>query len=446
MNAMQKIIDKCIRSGAEIAEVYSLSEKSMTIGVRNGEIESIQKFTPGGLAIRYFSYGKTAFAHTTEDPSSPLFDNVIDSLIAHLSKMIKNMGKGEQIGLPSDNNISENLDLYGPSFAQVTTETKIEYLQKLEQLALKYDPLIRQSNGVSYNESISTVNIVNSSGLDVSYDITSYTVAVNLVAVKNNEMFPGEAFFAARHFEDLPTPEQLVEKTASRAIRLVAGTSVPGGDYEIIFTPSGAESILWGLAFALNGDDFTKGSSFLANKIGEKFADARLTLIDNPLRQRGVASHPIDAEGIISQNSKLIDAGVLKAVMYDLKTAAKTGAKPTGSAARRDYTAFPSIWPSNFYIAAGSDKFDDVVASCTKGIIVEATQGWGLNSINGQYSAGINGILVKNGKMIKPVANVTLAADTDELFNGIGAVCDDLTFYQSFNSPSIMIKKMKVGA
>ena len=446
MNAMQKIIDKCIRSGAEMAEVFSLADKSMTIRVRNGEVEAIQKATPGGIAIRYFSYGKTAFAHTTEDPQSPRFDNVIDSLIAHLSKTIKDMGKDVQFTLPSDNNIPQNLDIYAPGHTDTTTDSKIEYLQSLEQLALKYDPLIKQSNGMSYDETISTVSIVNSNGLNVSYDTTAYRIAINVVAAKNDEMFPGEGDFSARYFEDLPEPEKMVEEVASKAVRLIGGTSVPSGDYEIIFTPEGAGSILWGLAFALDGESYAKGSSFLAGKIGSKFADSKLTVLGNPLMKRGIASRPVDAEGTLSQNLTLIESGKLNGVMYDLKAAAKADTKSTGSASRRDYTALPNIWPSNFHIAAGNARVDDVVSACTKGIIVEMTQGWGLNSINGQYSAGINGILIRNGKQIKPVANVTLASGTDELFNGIGAVCDDLTFYNNFNSPSIMIKKMKVGA
>ena len=132
--------------------------------------------------------------------------------------------------------------------------------------------------------------------------------------------------------------------------------------------------------------------------------------------------------------------------MYDYKTASKAGTKSTASSSRRDYSYFPGIFPINFYIAPGDDKIEDVIASCKKGIIVEGTQGWGLHSVTGNYSAGINGILVKNGKRIKPVANVTIAAGADELLKGIGAICDDITFYRSFNSPSIMVKKMKVGS
>ncbi len=69
-----------------------------------------------------------------------------------------------------------------------------------------------------------------------------------------------------------------------------------------------------------------------------------------------------------------------------------------------------------------------------------------MHGVTGQYSAGINGVLVRNGKRIKPVASVTIAAGVDELLNGIGAICDDITYYRKYNSPTIMVKRMRVGA
>jgi PmbA protein len=441
MNTMDRILDKCVRSGAQMAEVYDISQKRMSITVRDGKVETIEKSTPGGVAIRYYSFDRSSFAHSTDTS-----DAVIDKMIARMSSLTKKISKDENAVLPEPGQYPSNLDIFAPSFTDISTESKIDYLTELEQIALRYDPLITNSNGIRYTETVSTKSIANSNGVNASYDSTFYQVSVNLVASKNSEMFPGEMEFSARHFEDLPKPDEMVDKAAGQAIRLLGGTPVDAGDYEIIFTPSGAGSILWGLNFALNGEDFIKGSSFLAGKEGQKFADSKLFVFDDATMPRGVSSRPFDAEGTASMKNILIENGVLKNELYDMKTAARAGVKSTGSASRRNFSDLPGIWPSNFYIVAGSDKVDDVVSSCSKGIIVEITQGWGLNSISGMYSAGINGTLIRNGKKIKPVANVTLGASTDELFNGIGAVCDDLTFYQSFNSPTIMIKKMKVGA
>jgi PmbA protein len=441
MNSVNRILDKCIRAGAEMAEVFNLSQKTLSISVRDGKVESVKKATPGGLAIRFFSFGKSAFAHTTDTSNS-----AIDSIISRLSKLARKTGEDKFATLPEPQKYKHNLDIYDSSFIDIPTESKIDYLLNLEEIALKYDILIKKSNGVSYHETITTHTLVNSNGVEMSYDSTSYNVEISVVASKKGEMYPGEGFLSARHFRDLPKPEKIVEKFASKAVRLIGGTTVTSGDYEIIFTPKAALSILWGLSYALNGENGLKGSSFLTGKKGTKIAVDNFSVYDDALMLRGIASRPADDEGTASMKLTLLEKGVLHNFMYDIKNAAKAGVSPTASASRRDFNSFPDISPSNFYIAPGNDKVEDVVASCKKGIIVEDTQGWGLHSISGQYSAGINGILVKNGKWIKPVANVTIAASAEEILDGLVAICDDITFYRRFSSPTLMVKRMKVGS
>ncbi len=409
--------------------------------VRNGKVETITKSTPGGLAIRFFSVDRVAFGHTTN-----VLDTAVDLLISKLTRLSRKTSKQQYATLPQPGNVSAELDIYAPSYTDISTDAKIDYLTDLEEIALQYDPLVKQSNGMTYRETISTVNLVNSNGINLTSERTIYNVGVNVTAQKGEEMYPGEGDFSARHFEDLPKPEKMVDIVAGRAVRMLGGTAVGPGEYEIIFSPAAAGSILWGLAFALNGDDFSKGSSFLSGKEGEKFADSKLTVIDDALMPKGVASRLFDDEGIPSQTNVLVENGVFNTALYDYQTALKYGKHSTGSAVRGGYSDFPDIRPSNFYIKAGEDKVEDVVSACKKGILVESTQGWGLHSVNGTYSAGINGTLIKNGQRIKPVANVTLAASNDELFNGIGAICDDITFYHRYSAPSIMIKKMHVGA
>ena len=441
MELLKRALDKCVHSGAEKAEVYYLTRNSLSITVRNGEVESIKKSTPGGLAIRYLSFGRTAFGHTTD-----VSDYALDSLVTQLSRLVKKTGKDEHADLPGFQEYKKDLDINGPDFMKIPTDNKIEYLIDLEKKALGYDPLIDKSNGATYRESYSTVSLVNTNGVEISYDSTLYKVELSVTATKKGEMFPGEGEYSVRYFDDLPSQQEIVKQVASKAVRLIGGSIVESGDYEIIFTPYATRSILWGLCFALNGDNFLKGSSFLVDKDGVRIAVDKFNLYDNPILPRGVVSRPADGEGVASRKLVLIENGILKTPMYDYKTASKAGTKSTASSSRRDYSYFPEIFPSNFYIGPGDDKIEDVIASCKKGIIVEGTQGWGLHSVTGNYSAGINGILVKNGKRIKPVANVTIAANADELLKGIGAICDDITFYRDFNSPSIMVKKMKVGS
>jgi PmbA protein len=441
MEMIDRILDKCVRSGAEKAEVYYLSQKQLTLVVRDQKLETVKEATPGGLAIRYFSYGKSAFAHSTD-----ISDQAIDKLIAGLARIVKMSTKKEAADLPDNQSYPTDLDIYDADFLAVSTEHKIEYLLNLEKQALKYDPLIEKCNEASYEETSSTLRLANTNGVDLNYDSTTYLVRLSVTAVKKDEMFPGEGEFYARYFTDLPKADEIVDKVASRAVRLIGGSTVANGDYQIILSPNTVWSIMWGLCYAINGENYLKGSSFLAEKTGQKISVDKLNVYDNPVMKRGLASRPGDNEGVASRKIAVIENGIFKTPLYDTGNAAKAGVSSTASAARRHYNDVPGIFPSNFYIEKGKDKAADVIASCKKGILVESTQGWGLHSVSGQYSAGINGELIKNGRRIKPVADVTIAADREAFFNGIEAICDDLAFYDIFSAPTIAIKRMKVGA
>jgi len=441
MEFLNRTLDRCIDAGADSAEVFRMNQKVMSLSVRDGRVETIEKSTPGGLAIRFIKDNKTAFAHTTD-----LSEKSVKDIIARAKNMAVKTEPDEFTVLPDAGQYGRDLEIYSDSRSNVSMDEKIAYLEILEKLAMGYDTLVDKSNGVWCREVLSELDLVNSNGIEASYKSSLYNLGLSIVVTRNGEMFPGEGWVNARYFDDLMPGEDLVDKNVSRALRLVGGTTIEGGDYEIIFTPRAVNSILWGLSFALNGEEVLKGASFLAGKKGEAFASEKLNLYDDAVMIRGVASRPFDYEGVPSRKNKLIDKGVLAGFLYDSRTAARAGERSTGSATRQDYNDIPSISTSNFYFEAGTDNVDDVVRSCGKGIIVENVHGWGLYSVNGQFSAGINGTLVKNGKRVKPVANVTIAAGPEDLFKGIGAVCDDLAFYDDFSSPTIMIKKMRVGA
>jgi PmbA protein len=424
-----------------MAEVFFQSENTLKVSVRDGKIDTVNKAAPAGLAIRFYSSGKMAFAHTTD-----FSDMAIDKLIAGLRNLGSKTGEDKFAVLPSQQKYPATLEINFRDYAGQTLDDKIGYLDGLEKLAMGFNPLITKSNGITYYEFLTSKTIANTKGLNISFDSTSYGIGVSVIAAKGDLMFPGEGQLWARRFEDFPAADKIVETIAGRAVRLIGGRSVESGEYEIIFTPKAAISILWGLSEALNGENASTGSSFLEGKTGQKIAADIFSVYDDPLIPGGIASCPADDEGVASTKQALIENGVLKGFLYDSRNAAKAGTSSTGSAKREFYASLPQISPSNFYVAPGISKVDDVIASCRKGIIVEMARGWGLQAVNGQYSAGINGILVENGKKIRPVADVTIAGTAEDILGGLGAVCDDITYYDNFSSPSLHVKKMTVGA
>jgi PmbA protein len=232
MEFIEKILDKCVNAGADSAEVFRVNRKVMSLTVRDGQVETIEKSTPGGLAIRYYKNNKTAFAHTTD-----LSEKSIEGMILKTKNMADKTEPDEFAILPGPGQYGRDLDIYSDTRANVAVDEKIAYLANLEKSGMDYDVLVDKSNGAWCREVLSELELVNSNG---------------------------EGSVSARHFDDLMSAEDIADKYVSRALRLVGGTTVSGGDYEIIFTPTAATSILWGLRYALNGEDALKGASLPA--------------------------------------------------------------------------------------------------------------------------------------------------------------------------------------
>ena len=132
MSSISRILDKCTRSGADMAEVYNLSQKKLTITVREGKVEAVTKASPGGTAVRFFSSGRMAFAHTTDTG-----ERAIDELVSRLANLAKKTAGDTKTELPGPVAGPPDLDIYNSNYVETSIDRKIEYLRNLEQLALK---------------------------------------------------------------------------------------------------------------------------------------------------------------------------------------------------------------------------------------------------------------------------------------------------------------------
>ena len=75
-------------------------------------------------------------------------------------------------------------------------------------------------------------------------------------------------------------------------------------------------------------------TSFLRDKLGETAFRAGIRIVDDPLRMRGLRSHPFDGEGVAGKPMTLVDDGVLKTWFLDCATARELGLATTGHATR----------------------------------------------------------------------------------------------------------------
>ncbi|HHY15595.1 MAG TPA: TldD/PmbA family protein, partial [Firmicutes bacterium] len=164
------------------------------------------------------------------------------------------------------------------------------------------------------------------------------------------------------------------------------------------------------------------------------------------------ASSPFDAEGVPTRTKNVLEAGQLKTYLHNLKTAQKDGVQSTGNAARASFKSPVGISPSNFYIKPGDADYQELITELGDGLIIISVQGAhsGANPVSGDFSLGAYGYLVENGKIIRPVDQITIAGNFFDLLEDVEIVGSDLEFGSpgmggNVGAPSLIVEKLAVA-
>jgi PmbA protein len=212
----------------------------------------------------------------------------------------------------------------------------------------------------------------------------------------------------------------------------------------VLFDPRVAASLLGHFAGAIAGSSIARKTSFLQDKLGRQIFAAGVTIVDDPLRQRGLRSRPFDGEGVRVSRQELVADGTLSSWMAESASARQLGIAPTGHAARGVGGA-PGASPSNFYIEAGARSREELLAAFPEALLVVELIGQGVNGVTGDYSRGAVGFMVRNGEIAEPVAEITIASNLVDMFVTLEPG-SDLEFRRGIDAPTILVPEMTVGA
>jgi PmbA protein len=204
-----------------------------------------------------------------------------------------------------------------------------------------------------------------------------------------------------------------------------------------------SNSLIGHLASAANGNSVARGTTFLKEKMGEKLFPDGVTIIDDPLRVRGLRSKNFDGEGVGTKRMGLVEGGVLKTWILDLRSARQLGLETTGHASRGTSSP-PSPSTTNLYLEAGSVTPGELIADIKDGLYITEMMGFGINGITGDYSRGASGFWIENGEISYPVSELTIAGNLLDMFAHLTAA-DDLEFRYGTNAPTIRVEGMTVA-
>jgi PmbA protein len=225
--------------------------------------------------------------------------------------------------------------------------------------------------------------------------------------------------------------------------RLGAARPKPGR-YPVLFDPRVSSTLLGHFAGAITGSSIARKTSFLQDRLGAAVFGNGVTIVDDPLRLRGMRSRPFDAEGLRVSRKELVSKGVLNSWIAESASARQLGIEPTGHAARGAGGA-PAASPSNLYMEAGTRSREELLAAFPEALLVIELIGQGVNGVTGDYSRGAVGFMVRNGAIAEPVAEITVASNLIDMFATLEPG-SDLEFRRGIDAPTLLVPEMTVGA
>jgi PmbA protein len=250
-------------------------------------------------------------------------------------------------------------------------------------------------------------------------------------------------FSSAIHATDLAAPDQIGRSAGERAVRRLNPKKVATKRVPVVFDPRIAGTLVSHLSSAINGSAIARKTSFLKDRMGERLFAPGITIVDDPLRRRGLRSHPFDAEGIAGERRAIVADGTLTTWILDCATARELGLTSTGHA-QRGVSSTPSPGASNLHLEPGPKTPAELIADITEGFYVTDLIGMGANMVTGDYSRGASGFWIERGELTYPVSEVTIAGHLNDIFRTL-TPANDLVFRYGTNAPTVRIEGLTVA-
>ncbi|MFH2104041.1 MAG: TldD/PmbA family protein [Chloroflexota bacterium] len=399
---VEQIVAKA-KAKAQAAQSTMYTQETSAVDFENDRLKSAESSQRTQIDLKVIVDGKVGVSSTT-DPRD--IDGVVSRAL-----------EAAEFGSPAHFEMQppQSLDpvkIFDPDLLPLEKPEMIRIGRQMMDMIKSYNPEILA--GAVVNRVVSKVEYVNSTGATYSAEHTDFNVGAGGQLVRGTDiLFAGHSIGQKKRVVD-------TEDIAAQAIEYFrkAEQIVPieSGELPVIFTPGGFIALLLSLGLAIDGKNVLLGASPLRDKLGQQVASPNFTLVDDPFVEYGPRTSAFDDEGTPRKVTSLVEKGILKNFIYDLDTAGRAGAKPSGHGSTRRLT--------NLMIEPGDTPYLKMVEDIEKGLLVHEFLGLGQgNPINGEFSVNLFlGYKIDQGKVVGRVKDVMLAGNAFEALKNITAI------------------------
>ena len=438
-NLLNDVVAAALAAGADAAEAVGAERRSLSINVRNGALEEVEREESRDLGLRVF-IGKRQASVSGSDISA----EARGKLVARAVAMARLAPEDPYAGLADPDRLAKgphpDLDLYDA--AEPNAEA-LEEKARTAEAAARAVPKVTNSDGGSASWSAGQWRIVTSGGFMGLHRASSFSLGASAIAGDEGGMETGYDGRSVRWQADLPQADAIGTEAGARAAGRLGARKIASTTAPVIFENRIAAALLSPLIGAISGPAIARGTSFLKEKLGEAVFAKGIQVTDDPHRRRGLGSSPFDDEGVTNHEIKLIDDGVLTTWMLNSSSARQLGLATTGHASR-GLAGPPGVGPSNLTLEPGTWDLAGLMADAGQGLLVTSMFGPSLNGNTGDWSVGCSGFWFEGGEVAYPVNEITVAGNLIDIYARLvpGA---DLEIRGAANSPSILIDALAIA-
>lgn len=435
----QALIARARKAGADAGDAVYLANASESVQVRLGALEDVERSESEHIGLRVFAGGGSASIGSTD-----LSDAALEELAERAVAMARLAPPDQYAGLAPEDRLLRgapaDLDLIDGS--EWGPETLREQALAAEDAARAIEG-VTNSEGAGAGTGHSVMALATSHGFSGAYAATSRSLSASVLAGEGAGMQRDYCWRTARHADDLLSPAEIGRRAGERTVRRLAPGRMKSGQVPVVFDPRVGGSLVGHLLGAISGASIARRSSFLLEKRGSRIFDSAITILEEPLRPRGLRSRPFDGEGLPTGPRAIIENGVLSGWLMDSASARQLGEKPTGHAARGASGA-PGVSAGNVVLLAGAQSREALIADIADGVYVTELIGQGVNGVTGDYSRGASGLRIVNGEIAGPVAEFTVAGNLIDMFAALTAA-NDLDIHRGIDVPTLRIDGMSIA-
>lgn len=423
-----------LEKGCQAAQTRFDSADMFDVDILNGEIDRFSSSKEQTLKLNVQLNGKVGYASTEvfEDAEELVKRAMDNAAIIEIDDDCPMQPKS------SYREITPVKD----TLVSLSESEKIALAMELEKCILAMDERVQRVGACSLNTGRKRLELHNTLGLEAISENELSAIFVEPIMKQGEDVKNSFAWRTGKKPVDI---KELAREAIDETLIQFDASPVPSGEYRILLRNNVVGDLLDAFNSIFSADDAQKGLSLLKDREGETIASEKLTIMDDPFYPG--LMHAFDFEGVPAKTKAIVENGVLKTLLHNLKTAKKAGVESTGNGTGS------SVSPTNMYIVPGEHSYDELVERLGDGLIITDLSGLhaGVNAVSGDFSLLARGQLVEGGKIVRSVDQITVAGSFYELMKSVEFIGNDTKESLSFGgmgtmiAPSIIITKLSVA-